>query len=229
MTRAVAIAAALASFAASFAFATAAHAEPPCAGCRLSLPAGDAPAPLLVVLHGDHQPTQTPHDAWTRLATKRGVGVLTLACPKDLGCKGSYWQWAGDPAWVKAQVAKVEGTRAVDRDRLWLVGWSGGATWMGMNAQTFARDFAAMVVHGGGVPPADTACEAPKTPVYFLVGDKNPLHYLSVRLRDHDAACGADLTWDLVRGADHGGEWAALPSHGAAIMNWLLAHPRATS
>ncbi len=202
-----------------------AFADAPCAGCRLTLPPGDAPAPLLVVLHGDRQPTQTPHDAWTRLATKRGIGVLTLACPADLGCKGSFWQWDGEPSWVTEQVAKVDANR-VDRDRTWLLGWSGGASWIGMHAAEFSRAFAAIVVHGGGVAPAEPACAEAKAPVYFLVGDKNPLHALAVRLRKYHASCAADVTWDLVAGADHGGEWAALASHGPRVVDWLVAHPR---
>jgi len=204
----------------------AARAEAPCKGCRLTLPAGDGPAPLLVVLHGDRQDPRTPHDAWTRLATKRGIGVLTLACPADLGCKGSFWQWDGEPSWVTDQIAKVDAAR-VDRDRLWLVGWSGGASWIGMHAQAFSRAFAAVVIHGGGVAPADGTCGDAKAPVYFHVGDKNPLHALAIRLRAYHTSCAADLTWDLVRGADHEGEWAALPTHGKAVMDWLVAHPRA--
>ena len=204
--------------------------EPPCKGCRLALPPASpdgAKVPLLVVLHGDHQPTATPHDAWTRLALKHGIGVLTLACPADLGCKGSYWQWDGDPSWVSAQVAKVEATRQVDRDRLWIAGWSGGATWLGMHAQSFAQTFAATIIHGGGLAPRAPGCGDTKASVYFLVGDKNPLHQLAVGLREHYRTCDADLSWDLVRGADHGGEWASLASHGAKLVEWLLAHPRA--
>jgi poly(3-hydroxybutyrate) depolymerase len=208
---------------------TAAADEPPCKGCRLTLPPPSqdgAKVPLLVVLHGDHQATATPHDAWTRLAVKRGIGVLTLACPADLGCKGSYWQWDGDPAWVSAQLAKVEETRPLDRDRLWIAGWSGGATWLGMHAQSFARTFAATVIHGGGLAPRTGGCGDTKASVYFLVGNQNPLHHLAVNLRDHYRTCDADLTWDLLPGADHGGEWAALGSHGTKIVDWLLAHPR---
>lgn len=207
--------------------ARAASDDGPCAGCRLTLPTltTGGPAPLLVVLHGDHQPTATPHEAWTRLAGKRGAGVLTLACPRELGCKGSFWQWDGAPSWVTEQVGKVDPAR-VDRARLWLVGWSGGASWIGMHAAEFSRAFAAVVVHGGGVAPADAACAEAKAPVYFLVGDKNPLHALAVRLREHHAACGADVTWDLVRGADHAGEWAALASHGPRVLDWLAAQPR---
>lgn len=206
--------------------ARAARAEEPCAGCRLSLPDGDAQVPLVVALHGDYQAAATMHDAWKKLALARGFALLSLACPTSLGCKGSWWRWDGNPAWVKEQVDKVDAKRAVDRDRLWLVGWSGGASYIGAHAQAFARQFAATAIHGGGMAPSDDACEDPKTPVYFLVGDKNPLHALAIRLRDHYARCGADVTWDLVRGADHPGEWAAIATHGRAVLDFFAAHPR---
>jgi poly(3-hydroxybutyrate) depolymerase len=196
----------------------AAYADPPCKGCRLAMPEGDEPAPLVVTLHGDHQPVATIHDAWTRLARKHGFGVLSLACPRDLGCKGSFWQWDGDPSWVTDQVAKV--ARA-DQARLYIVGWSGGATYIGWHAQFFEKTFKAIVIHGGGAPPADAACADPKRSVYFLAGSKNPLHGLTVRLRDYFTACKNDVTWDLVRGADHEGEWNALGEHGPRIVAWL--------
>jgi hypothetical protein len=206
------------AFVAPTLLARSAFAEAPCAGCRLSMPDGDDKAPLIVALHGDHQPVAALHDAWTRLGLKKGIGVLTLQCPRALGCKGSFWQWDGDPAWVTDQVAKVE---RADRNRLFLVGWSGGATYIGWHVQTLQKSFAALVIHGGGAPPSGAACTDPKRPVYFLVGDKNPLHGLAVVLRDRLDACKNDVTWDLVRGADHEGEWRALGERGPAVVAWL--------
>ena len=207
-------------------FALPAAAAEPCAGCRLSLPEGEGPVPLLVALHGDHQPIAELHEAWKQKTVKRGIALLSLACPRALGCNGSYWRWDGEPDWVSEQIAKVSAARAVDRDRLWLVGWSGGASYIGWRTQAFERTFAAIVIHGGGMAPASSACVEPKVPLYFLVGDKNPLHHLAGQLREHYVACGSDVTWDLVRGAEHPAEWAALSSHGKAIVDWLVAHPR---
>jgi predicted esterase len=203
-----------------------AEADPPCPGCLLSLPEGDGPVPLIVALHGDGQAPAQLHAAWTSLAKPRGIAVLTVACPAAQGCKGSFWRWGGDPSFVTEAVAKVGARRRVDEDRLWLVGWSGGGSYIGWRAQAFQAAFAAIVVHGGGMPPEDPACAETATPVYFLVGDKNPLHHLAVRLRDHFAACKSDVRWDLVAGADHPAEWGALPRHGNAIVDWLVAHPR---
>lgn len=206
-----------------------AEADELCRGCRLSLPPGTEPVPLIVTLHGDNQAVATIHEAWTRLGKARGIGVLSLMCPTELGCKRSYWRWNGSPSWVDEQVRSVEATRKLDRERLWLVGWSGGASYIGMRAPAFGARFAAIVIHGGGMAPAASACSADQPPVYFLVGDKNPLHFLAVMLRDYHVGCGARVTWELLPGADHEGEWSALATHGGAIITWLLAHPRAAA
>lgn len=195
--------------------------DTPCPGCVASIPVGTEPVPLIVALHGDGESVDPVHDAWEKLAAPRGVAVLALACPKQLGCGGSFWRWNGAPAWIDAQIAKLADRRPIARDRLWLVAWSGGASYVGYRTQELERTFAAIVIHGGGMPPAESSCSDVKASVYFLVGDGNPLHGLSARLRDHYVQCGNDVTWDLVRGAEHGGEWQALGTHGDAIVDWL--------
>jgi hypothetical protein len=88
--------------------------------------------------------------------------------------------------------------------------------------------FAAVVIHGGGVAPVDDTCS--DLPAYFLVGDKNPLHGLAKDLRGYFDRCKAAVVWDLVRGADHGKEAAALTAKKAgAILDWLGAHPQPAS
>ncbi len=130
--------------------------------------------------------------AWESHALPKGVALLALACPNDQGVQGSFWQWNGAPSWLTAQVdafaAKVA-IHEIDRGRVWLAGWSGGAPYMGYRSPELQRSFAALVYHGGGMPPTDT-CEAGASsegmaPVFFLVGDQNPLHGLAVRLRQH--------------------------------------------
>jgi poly(3-hydroxybutyrate) depolymerase len=202
--------------------------DKPCAGCRAVLPPGRDPVPLLVVLHGDWG--YGPADmvaAWEPHALRRGVGVLALRCPRELGCKGSFWQWNGDPAWVTSAVDAVAAERPIDRRRVWLAGWSGGASYMGLRASAFQRSFSALVYHGGGIPPAGPCGDAAsgRAPVYFLVGSGNPLHSLAVRLREHHTACRDDVTWKILSGADHAAEWRALDAKGDEIVSWLLSRP----
>jgi predicted esterase len=194
----------------------------PCVGCVASFAPGPDPAPLLLVLHGDsgHGPAELL-ERWDKWVAPKGAAVLALACPADRGCKGSFWRWNGAPAWITQQVDGLATRRQIDKKRMWLVGWSGGASYMGYRTQELEKTFAALVLHGGGIPPADGVCGQDKRPVFFVVGDGNPLHHLARSLRDHYAACGHEVRWSLLPRADHAGEWRGLDAHGQAIATWL--------
>jgi poly(3-hydroxybutyrate) depolymerase len=194
----------------------------PCKGCVVDTPAGSDPVPLVVVLHGDREHAPAAAARWHAAVKHKGWALLALECPHDLGCKDSFWKWDGDPAWVRDQIDAVAKVRAIDRAKVILIGWSGGASYLGWRAQAFG-DVAAIVIHGGGMPPATDDCAAHVPPVYFLVGDKNPLHALAQHLRSYYDGCKADVTWDVIRGADHGKEEAALTAKKAgAILDWAL-------
>ncbi len=195
-----------------------------CEGCFASVPDDAEPAPLLVTLHGDWgYMAPDLHKAWERFAAPRGVALLSLACPAKLGCKNSWWQWNGEPSWIVEQIDRLAKARAIDRDRMWIVGWSGGASYLGMRTQELERTFAGIVVHGGGVWPWPDDCPAEKPLVIFLVGNRNPLHANGLRLRDHYARCGNEITMHLLQGADHDGEWKALDAKGGAILDALAS------
>jgi poly(3-hydroxybutyrate) depolymerase len=203
----------------------------PCTGCRAAYTPSADPLPPLVVLHGDWG--VGPADlvtAWEKHAAKRGLAVLALKCPVDRGCKGSWWQWNGDPAWIAQQIDAFEKKQSVtvDHKRIYLAGWSGGASYMGMRAQTFQQTFAALVYHGGGIAPGGPCApaSAAPAPAYFLVGDANPLHHLAVSLKKENEQCGIAVTWKLLAGADHTAEWKALDANGGAIVEWLLKKKR---
>jgi predicted esterase len=197
----------------------------PCEGCVAITPETKTPSPLLVVLHGDFG--ITPGDLaskWDRFAAPRDVAVLSLACPKDQGCNGSWWRWDGDPSWLTSQVDAFASKHAIDRSRMYLAGWSGGATYIGMRTQAFEKTFAGLVLHGGGHSPRTEGCGAMKRPVAFLYGTGNPLHDIAVRLHDHYEQCGAEVRTTLLPKADHEAELHALDTNGEAIMDWLMQH-----
>lgn len=210
--------------------ATVAHAEspkPPCTSCTLDVPAAqDEPVPLLVVLHGDRDHARTTAVRWRAAAKARGWALLSLECPVAERCKGSWWAWNGDPGWVAAQVTAVQQLAAIDPARIYLAGWSGGATYLGMHAAAWTEQFAGVVLHGGGRAPAEE-CPQRALPAYFLVGDANPLHYLARELRTWFEGCKQDVSWDLVKRGDHDKEERALTKAKAiAILDWLAARPR---
>jgi predicted esterase len=194
-------------------------ADPPCTRCTIDLPTKhDGPVPLVVVLHGDRQKATAIEGWWRDAVVERGWALLSLQCPTDLGCTDSWWKWNGRADWVTDQIAKLDG---IDHHHMYLIGWSGGATYIGEHAQAWSA-FAAIVIHGGGVAPDDESCPAGKLPAYFLVGDQNPLHAHVKLLRDYWEACKQDLTWDLVAGADHEHEERALTAKKARIiLDWM--------
>lgn len=199
---------------------------PPCARCTLDVPEATGPVPLLVALHGDRDRAASTAKRWRAAAKARGWALLALDCPKSEGCADSWWKWNGDPAWIAAQVAAVQKQVAIDPARIYLAGWSGGATYIGMHAPAWTELFAGVVLHGGGHPP-DAECAVRSLPAYFLVGDANPLHALAKDLRAWFDACHADVAWDLVKRGDHDKEERALTKAKAmAILDWLAARPR---
>lgn len=193
----------------------------------LEVPPGDGPHPLLVVLHGDRQRASGAATRWRTAARKQEWALLALQCPASRRCKDSWWKWNGDVQWVKDQVAAVAERVAIDRTRTYLAGWSGGATYLTMHAQSWTDTFAAVVMHGGGRHPDATDCPARPLPAYFLVGDRNPLHELAIDSRAFFERCKQDVVWDLVRDGDHDREDRALDAPKAiAILDWLTAHSR---
>lgn len=202
---------------------TAKRFQGPCAGCLASLPPGSDARPLLVLLHGDGETASSMLDAWEAGAASRGIVVFAPTCPKSEGCSSqSWWKWDGPPSWLLHQIDELAETRPIERERMWLAGWSGGATYVGWNTQELERTFAALVIHGGGVRPRRSTCADPKAAIYFLGGDKNLLHDLAEQLHDYYVRCDYDdLTWTVLKGADHEGERRALSSRRASILDWL--------
>jgi hypothetical protein len=225
---------------------TAARAEPPpngaseparqgalCAGCELHVPVSyspERPAPLLVVLHGDEGNPAKVLAVWKGAAEARGVILFAPKCPRDNGCTtGSFWRWGGSPAWLVEQTGILWARYRIDPSRVYLSGWSGGATYMGMLAPHFGTPFTALNLNGGGHPPTSLeACAACALPVYYLAGDRNPLHHLAVLNRDYYQKCRHDVHWHLLPGKNHAGELLALstPAQTLAILDWMEKHAR---
>jgi poly(3-hydroxybutyrate) depolymerase len=199
----------------------------PCPGCVTVVPPGyspDTPAPLFVALHGDEGSTRVVLRLWKAPLEKRGYILLALQCPKEKGCQGSFWRWAGDTSFMTAPLDAVEAAYNIDRERIYLSGWSGGSTYMGMSAPSISPRFAALNLNAGGIPPTDTSACAPcKAPVYYMMGGKNPFAHLAESARDYYKRCGHDVTWDFRKNLDHPGELGAISKEATkeSILAWF--------
>jgi pimeloyl-ACP methyl ester carboxylesterase len=197
----------------------------PCAGCLLDLPDASGPVSLVVVLHGDLEHASKWFERWSEATRARGWGLLALQCPEDLGCEeGRWYRWNGNPNWVTDQVAEVSKHVELDPAQTFLVGWSGGATYVGQHSQAWGRKFSGLVIHGGGGAPASRRCPRRALPAYFLVGDENQFHAYARQYRAYLERCGSKVLWDVNRGADHLHEDMALDTRKAnEILDWLVA------
>lgn len=203
--------------------------QAPCSGCTLDIASASSdPVPLVVVLHGDTDNARERARKWREAVLRQGWALLSLDCPAALGCPdGSWYQWKHDPGWVRDQVREVAASHRIDTSRIYLVGWSGGATFIGKHVHEWPRMFAAAVIHGGGVPPLDEDCLDRPLPAYFLVGDKNPGHGAVKRLRAYFEQCEQEVQWDLLPGANHAREDDALTVDKAReILRWLAGRRR---
>lgn len=165
--------------------------------------------------------------ALRKAATEREIALLAPPCPEDLGCDSkSFWRWGGDPAWLADLVDRAAAAYSIDPERVSLVGWSGGATYLGAHMAALPDRFNAAVLVGGGSPNAH--CAAAPLPIFMLQGDRNPLHRLAVALHRRLVECHHDVTWQLVRRADHAAEWRAFTRAATqrTIFDFLNAHPR---
>ncbi len=186
---------------------------------------GDAPAPLVVLLHGDGQSSRALLDAYASAAKKAGIVLLAPQCPAALGCKGSYWQWGGSIAWLRGRIDAVAKLRAIDRDRIALLGWSGGASWIGWRVDALGEGFAGIGIVGGGMAPGSARCLPCPPPVRMLLGDRNPLHGLARDLERALIRCGHAVETKLLPGKDHAGEWAAARADAPDMLAALVRSP----
>jgi poly(3-hydroxybutyrate) depolymerase len=196
---------------------------------RPAVSAETDPAPLLVVLHGNNETANERAAKWREAVVRRGWKLLALDCPRELGCNddGQWYAWNGDSRWLFERVRAFADQERVDTTRIYLAGWSGGATYIGKRMSEWPTVFAAVVIHGGGVPPRTDACPRRRFPAYFLVGDENPAHGGAKRLRAYMEQCGQPVRWDLLPGANHLQEDAALtPMKADDILRWLESQQR---
>jgi poly(3-hydroxybutyrate) depolymerase len=203
----------------------------PCAGCITRVPSlkgQAAPMPLVVVLHGDGGEPSRMVRLLRAEADKRGYLVLAVACPQDRGCaEQSWWRWDGSPAWLVEQVQALAAVWPVDPQRIFVMGWSGGASYLTSRMAEVPSLFSAVALGGGGMPSrADAACALRPAPIFMVSGDQNPLHDLARAARDALRSCHHEVRWVLLHRAGHAAEWLAFErAQVAAMFDFFAVHP----
>jgi poly(3-hydroxybutyrate) depolymerase len=192
----------------------------------LDAPAGQAPAPLLVLLHGSGGNGQFMAGLWKDLAEREGVVLLA---PDSLDT-GKGWDLRDDgPDYIHALVTAVAVDHPIDFRRLYVFGQSGGAVYSLTLGMLESEYFAAIAFHGGGWrQPAEyrvAAYATRKIPISIHVGDRD--EYFSLKSVRHTAAvlqdAGFPVEIDILDGRKHSildvppgfndKVWAFLKSH----------------
>jgi hypothetical protein len=202
--------------------------EPPCPGCTLDVPESKTAMPLLVVLHGDHETAAAAVARWKAPALARGWAVLGIQCPeKEKLCRmGQWYMFNPKPSWIEGFVATVESKLSIDSKRIYLAGWSGGSTYIGMRADKWTK-FAAVVFHGGGRKPLSGSCPK-KLPAYFLMSATNYFFKYTKLFSEFWKNCKQDRVWDLHKNVkNHVAEGLLLDEAKAnEILDWLAPRTR---
>lgn len=137
--------------------------------------ATDAPAPLLLLLHGSGRSGRTMVESWKKLADKEG---LILAGPD--ATNPAAWTTNNDsPAALRDIIEDVKTRHAVDPQRIYLFGHSAGAQFGLLIACLESEYFAAAAVHAGALWPEEFNVLLPlatrKIPLALWSGDGDRL------------------------------------------------------
>jgi predicted peptidase len=128
-----------------------------------------------------------------------------------------------DPDMLKEFLTTVIAGLHVDRDRMYMTGWSLGATGTYETAMRFPRLFAAIAPVAGDVD-ARQAALLKGIPIWVFQGaeDMNVLASQSIDMVAALRDCGADVQFTLYKGCGHE-SWIPAYSN-AMLFEWFLRH-----
>lgn len=132
-------------------------------------PAGAAPMPLLVTLHGSGRNGETLVEKWKKAADKEGI---VLAGPDATNREN--WNTASDgPVLLHDLVEELRAKLPIDARRIYLFGHSAGAVLALFMASLESEYFAAVAAHAGALQVQHHSVfgyATRKTPILLIVG-----------------------------------------------------------
>lgn len=181
-----------------------------CSKCTLDAPPHGDAISLIVVLRDEHDTSPLAAGEWREPALTNGWALLTLV----------GWE-RGEPSWIAAQVLIAAKLLPIDLARMYLISSSNGAAYMARHVQALSETFAALVIAGGGGPPAVNTCPDQVLPVYFLVDASD---IAARELRSYLERCKQPTVWNLTHGPRPPDRRTVL-----GILDWLHHHVRVTT
>jgi pimeloyl-ACP methyl ester carboxylesterase len=189
---------------------------------KYSVPQGYSPQkaiPLLLALHGDEGTPDYIYSVFKGLQGTSG-GAFILVAPKAPFGGGSWYQSTSNhTTFINAVIDKLLKQYNIDQDRIWVTGWSGGATFLGYYAIKRQDILAAVVYHMGGggggsySPPAGSC----KIPGRFVIGTADFLYNLAQKQYNTMKQNGHSVKWVELPGVGHKFDNKTLP----ATWTWL--------
>jgi poly(3-hydroxybutyrate) depolymerase len=158
----------------------------------VSAPSITTPAPMLLLLHGSGSHGLYLAQAWKDVADREGIVLLAPdSLHPDIG-----WDLRTDgPDYIRAVIAQVTASHAVDPHRIYVFGQSGGAVYALQLGMLESEFFAAVAIHAGSwrhpeeYKVVDYARR--KIPVSISVGDQDVYFSLdAVRNTEHILTLG---------------------------------------
>ena len=137
------------------------------------------PAPMVVLLHGAGRSGISLVEKWKRIADENGI---ILVGPTS---SGEGWDFEQDGTdFMSAVLQDVAAEHIIDPKRVYLFGHSAGGVIALYLSIAHADMFAASAVHAAHLmKPSDRALierAARKVPLYFMVGDNDPLFPVAI-------------------------------------------------
>jgi predicted peptidase len=162
----------------------------------------EAPAPLIIMLHGSNRTGVTLVEKWKDYAKKEGI---IIAGPDATDLRG--WGSPQDgPGYLHDLVEELKSKYPVNPRRVYLFGHSAGASFALQMSLMESQYFAATAIHAGALQSDDMeliSLAKRKIPISIQVGDSDEYFPLKIVRATRDALKGKDFPVELIEIPNH--------------------------